>query len=365
MDEELKLELLDSFNDIYEDVEVCLTDIRINPTTEMLNHLFRSVHNAKGNAGMMGLENIVSYTHAIEELAGAIRAKRFPCSSTLSEIIQICMDRLKDLHYRDVLGKPFDNLQEAETIKQLQALALSDEASVETHAKTLLQYLGGDLCDSKLTATGDTSPAGKDEKPNADLDENQREQDLLFFQELSLQIDGQSEHWEGRSIQLFDWAMKVNHIGGKPVSYAQFAAAIYLHDLGMSFLPTQLIDKNAHFSEDERHMLRMHPNWGYGLLTRMPGWEEAAQIILDHHEWINGEGYPTGKKGDDIHIGAKILAILDAFFSITRGRADRDVRRTVMRAISEINNASGSQFDPLWVQHFNTMVRQELHAGLL
>ncbi len=361
MDDEIKQQLLDSFNDAYEDVEICLADIQKQPTSEMLNHLFRSIHSAKGNAAMMGLDNIVAYAHAIEELAGSVRAKRFPCTSAVAEIIQTCMDRLKDMHYRDLLGKSFDNLKEEETIALLESLSRVNEAELESASSKVLGFLGAGI------AVPNVSPQAPlaDNTISITIDDEKLQSDLIFFQEMAIQVDSQSQYWAGRSIQLFDWAMKVNHIGGKPVPYEQFAAAIYLHDIGMSYLPKELIDKDTTFTENELRMLKQHPRWGFELLNRIPGWDEAAQIVLDHHEWVNGQGYPNGKLGASIHPGAKIISILDAFFSITRGRADRDRRKTVIRAISEINSGIDSQFDGTWVQCFNAMVRQEHQAGFL
>src|SRR5690606_7679320 len=131
---------MDSFTDIYEEVEHCLGEIKSDADPELLNRLFRSIHNAKGNAGMMMLENIVAFTHAIEEVAGAVRAKRFPCTIAISEIIQISMDRLKDLHLRDLFAKSYDNLREAETIKLLETLARCEAEQAEEEASRILNF---------------------------------------------------------------------------------------------------------------------------------------------------------------------------------------------------------------------------------
>lgn len=366
MDDEIKRELMDSFTDIYEEVEHCLVEIKSDADPELLNRLFRSIHNAKGNAGMMMLENIVAFTHAIEEVAGAVRAKRFPCTMAISEIIQISMDRLKDLHLRDLFAKSYDNLREAETINMLETLARCDAGKAEEVASKILNFLGEGVSEpGTIRHLPEAATASNDPVITITIDDEKLNADLLFFQEMALQIDSQTQYWEGRSIQLFDWAMKMNHLGGKPVSYEQLAAAVYMHDIGMSFIPMELINKKEAYTEMEWDMIHRHPRWGYDLLRRIPGWEEAATIILDHHEHMNGKGYPNSKMGEDIHVGARIIAILDAFFSITRGRADRDRRKTVIRAISEINTGIDTQFDATWVQCFNNMVRQELQSGML
>lgn len=360
MDEELKQEFYDSFTDIYEEVEHCLTEIKSDANNELLNRLFRAIHNAKGNAGMLGLVNIIAFTHAIEEVAGAIRSERFPCSLAISEIIQISMDRLKDLHLREVFGKTYENLRESETIQLLETLARCENSSAEEEASRVLTFLG-----SGISTPGIDPPKAKETVVTVMIDNGKLQSDLIFFQEMALQIDSQTQYWEGRSIQLFDWAMKINEIGGALVPYEQFAAAIYMHDVGMSYIPNELINKSESYTRGEWHIIHNHPRWGYELLRRIPGWGEAANIILDHHERVDGMGYPQGKRGSDIHVGGRIIAILDAFFSITRGRADREHRKTVIRAISEINSGIDTQFDGEWVQCFNAMIRQELQSGML
>ena len=360
MDEQLKQDFFDSFSDIYDEVEHCLSEIKNNPDPELLNSLFRSIHNAKGNAGMMTMEKIVAFTHAIEEVAGAIRANRFPCSVAVGEIIQISMDRLKDLHLREVFGKPFDNLRETETIQQLISLARCDESEIEIACSKVLGFLG-----EGVSTPGIDPPKPKENVVTTLVDDDKLQTDLIFFQEMALQIDSLTQYWEGRSIQLFDWAMKINRIGGNVVPYEQFAAAVYMHDIGMSFIPLELLGKKGQYTDEEWRIMFNHPRWGYEWLRRVPGWEEAAKIVLDHHERVDGKGYPKGKLSNEIQVGAKIIAILDAFFSITSGRADRNHRKTVIRAISEINSGVDTQFDGAWVQCFNAMIRQELQSGWL
>ena len=93
-------------------------------------------------------------------------------------------------------------------------------------------------------------------------------------------------------------------------------------------------------------------------VRRMSQWQEAALIISQHHERFDGAGYPAGIAGAEIHSGARIMAILDAFYAIINSRADRAQRRSILRAVSEINACAGSQFCPVWVDYFNQVVRE-------
>jgi HD-GYP domain-containing protein (c-di-GMP phosphodiesterase class II) len=96
---------------------------------------------------------------------------------------------------------------------------------------------------------------------------------------------------------------------------------------------------------------------GSQLLLRFGGWDDAARMILDHHERFDGSGYPNGIKGEEIHVGARMIAIVDAFCSMTTERSDRNYKKGLLSAISEINANTETQFDPQLVSVFNDVVR--------
>ncbi len=148
----------------------------------------------------------------------------------------------------------------------------------------------------------------------------------------------------------------------RPVNSLQLEAAVYMHDIGMMFLPESAWLKQGKLSADDTRLLHAHPDHAAGLLARMHGWEEAARMVREHHEMPDGGGYPAGLKDAQICAGAKIIAIVDAFESITTKHAQRGQGRSVLRAIAEIN-ASDRQFDPVWIAHFNSVVRRRLEAA--
>lgn len=362
-DEKIKQELLESFYDLNDEVEYCLSNLQDNSTDELLHKLFRAIHNIKGNAAMLQLDAIVAFTHSIEEVAGSLREHKYQVSSAIAEIFQIAMDRLKDLHHRDICHIEFEGLREEKFNALLLQLSQCTQANVEEKAHSILSFLGYD--DIVQLPAGNTDFNSVQKAIEVVLNDKKYCSDLNYFHELALLNDNQQHCWSGRSIQIFDWAMKTNSVAGNPVPYQQFAAAIYLHDLGMSFLPREMLTKKGNYSEDERALLKKHTHWGSEFLSRIPGWEEASIIILDHHERLDGKGYPNGKKGNEIHFGARILAIIDAFFSITLGKADKKQRKSVIRALSEINSNVETQFDPQLVQSFITVIRQDLKEGLI
>jgi len=139
----------------------------------------------------------------------------------------------------------------------------------------------------------------------------------------------------------------------------QLEAAIYMHDIGMSFLSESIWTKHGRLTDRAMQELRRHPSLGAGLMTRMSGWEEAAEIVEQHHERLDGTGYPKGLTEQNILHGAKLIAVLDAFEAMTHQRIDRQYKKSIMRAMGELN-ACDHQFSPQWVQAFNKVIHSSL-----
>lgn len=185
--------------------------------------------------------------------------------------------------------------------------------------------------------------------------------DLKFFQRLALQLETYSPLFKGRSGRLLRLALETNVRAGSPVDPAQLEAAVYLHDIGMMFLPESIWLKVGALTDAERRVMHEHPSFAAGIAERMVGWHEAAEMIAEHHEMVDGRGYPQGLAEDRIVPGAKILAIVDAFESVTLKHSHRGEGRSLLRAVAEIN-ASDKQFSAEWIEHFNQVIRGMVEA---
>ena len=122
-----------------------------------------------------------------------------------------------------------------------------------------------------------------------------------------------------------------------------------LHDIGKIDMPAAILYKPAPLDEAEWVVMRTHPQVGYDLLKKVPALEGAAEIVLASHEAFDGSGYPHRLQGEEIPIGARILAVSDSYDSMTRPHTQRPAM-SPMQAINEIERCSGSQFDPRVVQ---------------
>jgi HD-GYP domain-containing protein (c-di-GMP phosphodiesterase class II) len=137
-------------------------------------------------------------------------------------------------------------------------------------------------------------------------------------------------------------------MGPAEVDAIGYVAAI--RDLGM----TPLRDRLAHvgpLDEDERHALMQHPEAGVEMIRPLEYLGSARELILSHHERWDGTGYPRRLQGPEIPLGARILAVVDAYESMTRGRPYR-AARTPAEAMAELREEAGRQFDPEVVDAF-------------
>jgi HD-GYP domain-containing protein (c-di-GMP phosphodiesterase class II) len=155
--------------------------------------------------------------------------------------------------------------------------------------------------------------------------------------------------------------METNQMMNKAVDPMQLEAAVYMHDVGMMFLPESIWLKVERITSDEKQALRAHPDYAAGILLRMGQWSEATEMVAQHHEMPDGQGYPKGEQAGQICDGAKILAIVDAFEAVMLKHINRGRNRSVLRAIAEIN-ACDRQFSPEWIEPFNRVIRRTVEA---
>ncbi len=124
-----------------------------------------------------------------------------------------------------------------------------------------------------------------------------------------------------------------------------------LHDVGKLGIPEQLLRKEGRLTPEEEEIVRQHPEIGYRILESVEELAGVNRCILMHHERFDGSGYPTRRAGYDIPFESRIIAVADAYDAMT---SDRPYRRGVghARAIQELRDFAGTQFDPDVVRAF-------------
>ncbi|CAN5260371.1 hypothetical protein BH23CHL9_BH23CHL9_13320 [soil metagenome] len=127
--------------------------------------------------------------------------------------------------------------------------------------------------------------------------------------------------------------------------------ASLLHDIGKLGVPEQILEKPGPLSPDEWQSVVQHPRIGQVIIDRVAAVRDAGTIILHHHERFSGHGYPHGLRGGDIPLGARIVAIADAYDAMIH---DRPYRKAISHsaALDELRKHAGIQFDPELVEMF-------------
>jgi HD superfamily phosphohydrolase YqeK len=131
-----------------------------------------------------------------------------------------------------------------------------------------------------------------------------------------------------------------------------------LHDVGKLGVPTKVLQKTGKLTEEEYASIQLHPLRGMDIVREIGFLDEALAGIMHHHERIDGRGYPMGLAGDEIPEFARVLAVADAFDSMTSTRSYRGAR-PVHEAIEELRKWAGTQFDPAFVDAFVAAIKRD------
>lgn len=131
-----------------------------------------------------------------------------------------------------------------------------------------------------------------------------------------------------------------------------------LHDIGKMILPDSILSKKGPLSENEWVLMKKHPEYAYELLKNVKFLKPSMDIVLHHHEHWDGSGYPTGLKGEDIPICARIISVADVYDALTSHRAYRTAWLRE-NAASYISEQSGQLFDPYVVKAFEKIIQSE------
>jgi putative nucleotidyltransferase with HDIG domain len=137
-----------------------------------------------------------------------------------------------------------------------------------------------------------------------------------------------------------------------------------LHDIGLLSIPAEILKKRKPLTQEEWNMIRKHPVIGYNLLRGIPSLNEVSKLVLYHHERYDGKGYPCGLKGETIPIGARLIAVAEAFDSMTVKHAYREAL-SEKDSLAEIARCAGSQFCPVVAKAFcRSLIKAHLREGI-
>lgn len=398
LDDESMDDFMSSLYEALEIIEKDLGNLEKNPfDSDAVNSLFRSMHSIKGNCRMCFMEPLSDYAHELEEVISEVREGRLAFSTLIKIALSMALDQLRiaaealaDTHQLDI--------SLLEKIAQLFRRIHSSPANeAEIAARGVIRLIGANLespppkipheivepeanhseleqqhteqVEAEQPAAEKTEQQEPESNPQIQLVHSAKkpakkkdelvkrvETDLNFFKQMAERMDEQTPSQENRSDEILLFCLQVNPYLPKPLDIYQLTAAVYVHDVGMAFVAYKKDSKK------EKHLdqkgIQKHPDFGFQMLKRMDGWEEAAEMVNQHHERVDGTGYPSGLKGDQICAGAKLIAVADRFYEVMNQDANETYRRSLLKAIKDINTNAKTVFDSTTVNAVNRMVRE-------
>lgn len=182
--------------------------------------------------------------------------------------------------------------------------------------------------------------------------ENVRTFSLSILTSLSDALEMRFPFLSGHSNRVRDLSTRIGErMGLAKAALIALRNAAELHDVGIVGIPGNLLAKKRRLSERETEMVRKHPFLGSKMLEGVPGMDVARRAILEHHEHIDGSGYPYGLRGDDISMPARILSVAEFYDSVVSTRPHREAVHPG-EALRMIRDGADTLFDPEVVQFF-------------
>ncbi len=186
---------------------------------------------------------------------------------------------------------------------------------------------------------------------------------LNVLQVMAKVLEAKDPYTKFHSENVAKFARKIARaMGYSPQEVEMIQIAGILHDFGKIGVKEGVLNKVGHLTDKEFDAVKRHPVIAATILEPI---EDLSSVIADirhHHEYYNGHGYPSGLKGEEIPLGARILQVADAYDAMTSQRSYHDpMDRT--EAIRELRRCAGSQFDPRIVEVFVKLLESDAPGG--
>jgi HD-GYP domain-containing protein (c-di-GMP phosphodiesterase class II) len=185
-----------------------------------------------------------------------------------------------------------------------------------------------------------------------ELEERFQQQTLAMATSLVSLIDLRDRYTGGHSQRVAKYVRGIAMqmcLSDEETETIVFAAS--LHDIGKIGVPDHILLKPNGLDQQEFEWIRKHPEWGWMAVRNVDGFQEAALLILHHHERLDGKGYPSGLRQNEIPLGARMIAVADSYDALTTNRPYRTAR-TRSEALNELLRCRDVQFDADVVRAF-------------
>jgi diguanylate cyclase (GGDEF)-like protein/putative nucleotidyltransferase with HDIG domain len=234
------------------------------------------------------------------------------------------------------------------TLKRL--FATGPEAFEEIYSR--LKQFTESLASSEMPsgkAALNSSPRGPAGLPQAVLD---------TVTSLAFAIDAKDHYTQGHSQKVSAYAALIaESLNLSDTEIEEVRLGGVLHDIGKVAIPENILNKSGPLNPEEWETMKSHVKFGAKILDPLSPLARIREMVLHHHEFFDGSGYPDALSGESIPLGARIIAVADAYDTITSDRTYKK-GRTSNEALSELERCANAQFDGAIVQVFVRAMRQ-------
>jgi putative nucleotidyltransferase with HDIG domain len=172
------------------------------------------------------------------------------------------------------------------------------------------------------------------------------------LRDLARLLEARDAYTHGHSQRVARHALRIAHALHVPTAEAQrIWLAATLHDVGKLYTPREVLNKPGRLTDDEFEVIKRHPVDGADMLADVDGDPQIIAIVRSHHERLDGRGYPDGLAGEEIPLGARVIAVADTFDALTSTRSYRPAS-SHKRALDILREEAGAQLDGAAVAAF-------------
>jgi response regulator RpfG family c-di-GMP phosphodiesterase len=192
---------------------------------------------------------------------------------------------------------------------------------------------------------------------NVRLYQNIRDNYLKTVRGFALAVEAKDRYTHGHSENVMKYTVVLaKHLGIPDDELENVKYAGLLHDIGKIGVSELILNKPGRLTPSEFDEIKKHPSLGANIIADVPFLRPLVPMVLHHHEFYDGNGYPDGINGDQIPFGARILAVADSYEAMT---SDRPYRRSLSQqtALEILSSGKGKQFDPHIVEIFQEILR--------
>lgn len=179
------------------------------------------------------------------------------------------------------------------------------------------------------------------------------------MQMLSTTIEAKDEYTKGHSHRVAEYSVLIaRELGWNEKELSNLKNAAHLHDIGKIAIPDTILNKPSKLSEEEFSIIKEHTIIGANILKNISLIDHVQEIVRNHHERYDGNGYPDGLKGKEIPLHARIVAVADSYDAMSSQRIYRN-QLPPEKIIQELENNKGTQFDPEITDIFLKLLRED------